>query len=128
MVVEASAAGFESSRAVLPAAREAPTTMESAILEAWRRTDFPTEIVVSLQGPARASRTRFPERQEDAVAVAMRWLRAAHRLMRDGQPITWETLAVAGPLVDLADAAASVGIDPPATPVRVTTDQEKRRG
>lgn len=119
----------ESSRAALPAAREAPpTTMESAILEAWRRTDFPTEIVVALQGLARASRTRFPERQEEAVAVAMRWLRAAHRLMRDGQPITWETLAVTGPLVDLADAAASVGIDPPATPVRVSSDSEKHRG
>ncbi len=57
----------ESSHAALPAAREAPpTTMESAILEAWRRADFPTEIVVALQGLARASRTRFPERQEEA--------------------------------------------------------------
>jgi hypothetical protein len=64
-------------------------------------------------------RTMIPGGEAAAEAVAMRWLRAAERLRRDGQPVTWENLALASALVDLSADAASLGIEAPATPVAI---------
>jgi len=102
-----------------PIAHDGLNVMESAVLEAWRRTDFAPETVAALQALARTSRTSLPAQREDAIAVATRWLRAADRLVRDGKPVTWESLAFLAPLVDLSEAAASVGVEPPASPVKI---------
>jgi len=95
------------------------TLLESAVLSAWRRTDFPTETVTAVQTLARAVRTSIPGGEAAAEAVAMRWLRAADRMRRDGQPVTWEGLALGAALIDLTDEAASLGIEAPASPVAI---------
>lgn len=109
-----------------PQHQQGSTLLESAVLSAWRRTDFPAETATAVQGLARSMRTMIPGGEAAAEAVAMRWLRAAERLRRDGQPVTWEGIALASALVDLTAEAAALGIEAPSTPVAIPT--KKPRG
>lgn len=82
-----------------PADYTQTTDLDYAVLEAWRRTDYSPDVVVSLQRLIGAGRGHLPREREEVILVAGRWLRAVAKLVREGRPVTWESVASATALL-----------------------------